>query len=54
MDAGDYAALKGKAEMFEYKRKYYYLFSKSGFTEEMHEMAKKDERIRLISMEEMI
>ena len=54
VDAGDYAALKGKAEMFKYKRKYNYLFSKSGFTKEVHEIAKKDERIRLISIEEMV
>jgi AAA+ ATPase superfamily predicted ATPase len=53
MDTGDYAALKEKTEMFPYNEKYYYLFSKSGFTKELRRQTAGDVELRLIGLEEI-
>ena len=45
--------LQNKAEQFNYKFKYYYLFSKSGFNEGLYVKASIDDTIKLISLEEV-
>ena len=42
-----------RSDLFHYKQKYYYLFSKSGFTKGCIEEAAKKENIRLIKYEEL-
>ena len=46
--------LLDKGEMFAYPDKYYYLFSKSGFTEGCIEAAADNSRIRLVSYEDIL
>jgi AAA+ ATPase superfamily predicted ATPase len=46
--------LMEKAEIFSYRTKYYYLFSKSGFTADCKKVAKKNGKVRLIDFSEMI
>ena len=43
-----------KGELFAYPDKYYYLFSKSGFTEGCIEAAGDNNRIRLVSYDDML
>ena len=50
-DVDIYLQLKEKSDLFFYENKYFYLFSKSGFTNKMKELAMKDERIILIGMD---
>lgn len=45
--------LMKRGELFPYSEKYYFIFSKSGFQKEALEYAKQNERIRLISFDEM-
>lgn len=45
--------LQNKAEQFNYKLKYYYLFSKSGFNEGLYVKASKDNTLKLILLEEI-
>ena len=46
--------LKRKAELFDkFENKYYYLFSKSGFTMGVSDVAQKDNSIRLITLADM-
>ena len=47
------AALINKAERWNYKRKYYMLFSKSGFTKRLQAAARKSENVQLISLKHM-
>ena len=47
-----YNLLRERSELLNYKNKYYYIFSKSGFTDELLEL--KDERVKMISLEEII
>lgn len=46
--------LISQGELFHYKNKYFYVFSKSGFTNKIKEVAKKQDNIYLISFEEMV
>jgi AAA+ ATPase superfamily predicted ATPase len=47
--------LKRRSEMFNnYKTKYYYIFSKSGFTNDLLEQSKNDGKIKLISVDELL
>jgi len=48
-----YLLLIEKSELFFYENKFFYLFSKSGFTNKMKKLAMKDERIILIGMEDI-
>lgn len=47
-------ALQTKAELFHYKEKYYYLFSKSGFTTKLIDYSKTNEHITLVTLEDMM
>ncbi len=42
-----------RSEIFTYREKYLYLFSKSGFAKSCYELAESSENIRLISFEDM-
>lgn len=42
-----------RGELFHYPEKYYYVFSKTGFQEEAVQYCNKNERVRLISFNEM-
>jgi len=53
MDIEVLNALMGKAERWQYKRKYYLLFSKSGFTRGLQAAAQKTGNIRLVSLKNM-
>ena len=46
--------LRRKSELFPYKNKWFWLFSKTGFTDGLIEQAKKDGNIQLIRLEDMI
>jgi AAA+ ATPase superfamily predicted ATPase len=47
-------SLKRKAEMFrQFEKKYYYIFSKGGFSESLQAMAAQDTHIRLISLDDI-
>ena len=46
-----YRDLKEKAAIFPDREVYYYIFSKSGFTESLAEEAKKDERLTLVCLD---
>ena len=46
--------LQRRSELFPYKNKWFWLFSKTGFTDGLIEEAKKDENIKLIRLEDMI
>ena len=48
-----YTDLKEKAALFTDKDIYYYLFSKSGFTEDLIRTAKNDERLTLVGLEDI-
>ena len=43
-----------RSELFNFKEKHYYIFSKSGFTKGCKEKAKKMENINLIKYEDML
>ena len=45
--------LKGKAADFSYKEKYWYLFSKNGFSDELREIA-VDDPVKLIDLSHII
>ena len=53
MDIQILNALMNKAERWHYTRKYYLLFSKSGFTRGLQTAAQKDGNIRLVSLKDM-
>jgi len=46
--------LTEQSELFAYKKVYFWLFSKSGFTDRLISEAKKCENVRLISFKEMV
>jgi len=46
--------LKRRSELFPYKNNWFWLFSKTGFTENLIDEAKKCDKIRLVCLEEMI
>lgn len=48
-----YKDLREKAEMFAGKEIYYYLFSKSGFTPALLEEALRDDRLKLVSLDDL-
>ncbi|MCL2312598.1 MAG: ATP-binding protein [Firmicutes bacterium] len=43
-----------KSELFRYKNRYFYLFSKSGFTKACIDKAKENKNIKLLAFEEML
>lgn len=45
--------LQKKAQNFDYKDKYYYLFSKSGFNQNIIKKSKQDSNLKLITLEEV-
>jgi hypothetical protein len=53
MDIQVLNALINKAERWHYERKYYLLFSKSGFTRGLQTAAQKAGNIRLVSLKDM-
>lgn len=48
--------LRRKADVFNRNRRktYYYLFSRSGFTEAVHEEAERDESIVLVELKDLL
>ncbi len=46
-------ALREKSELFSFKEKYYYLFSKTGFDEAARKIARRDEFVRLVDFADM-
>ena len=46
--------IKRKSDLFKVKTKYYYLFSKSGFTNEVMQIAAIESNIRLLSLNDLI
>lgn len=46
--------LLAKAEIFNYKRKFFYIFSKTGFSAGLIDFAKEHENFKLVSLEQMI
>jgi len=53
MDIQVLNTLEKKAELWKYKKKYYMLFSKSGFTKGLQAAAQKAENIQLVSLKDM-
>lgn len=53
-DAGVVKRLLERADMFAYRRKQIFVFSKSGFTQDAIDAAKNGEDIRLVDFEEMV
>lgn len=49
-----YYKLLKNSEVVNKQSKYYFLFSKSGFSDELIDLAKKDAKIRLISLDEVM
>ena len=54
VDMNVFAELKRKSELFPYKNKWFWLFSKTGFTENLEAESKNNNDIRLIKFDEMI
>jgi len=48
-----YGELKKKAAMFSEREMYYYLFSKSGFTESLKKEAERDDRLKLVGLDDL-
>jgi AAA+ ATPase superfamily predicted ATPase len=55
MKIESYTDLKRKSMLFpQHMKKYYFFFSKGGFTEEMHRLEKENDNIMLIELSDMI
>lgn len=54
IDIGILEKLIERGEMFHYERKYYYLFSKTGFTESCQKRAEELGNVRLVKYEDML
>ena len=48
-----YSELKKKAAMFSERELYYYIFSKSGFTESLKKEAEMDDRLKLVGLNDL-
>jgi hypothetical protein len=48
-----YSELKKKAAMFSDREVYYYLFSKSGFAESLKKEAEKDDKLKLVGLDDL-
>jgi hypothetical protein len=53
MDIKTLNLLLERSQMFAYENKYYYLFSKSGFTKQLIEKSKEDSHINLIHLDNL-
>ena len=54
VDLGVLETLMERSNIFSYKTKYFYLFSKSGFTDKCSETAEKLGKVQLVSYEDMV